>query len=256
MVGWVGDDPSQLRPHLFADANFAGCELTQRSTSGLHLVIRGPRTCFPIAGQSKRQTCVSHSTPEAEIVAADFALRLVGLPALDLWHKILPHCPSLLFHEDNQAMIVVVKSGRNPTMRFIGRTHGVSVAWLHERCLAPGLQLVYELSARMAADIYTKGFVDPQLWENVRSLINVFDPAILRDKKRMQQLIDCSTTLRGGMMNWDLQKPLLLRACLASAVGLKTLRVAPSLSLRLPVSLGPLIKSTILKHGLFVPLLS
>ena len=27
----------------------------------------------------------------------------------------------------------VVETGRNPTMRYIGRTHGVSIAWLHER---------------------------------------------------------------------------------------------------------------------------
>eukprot|EP00971_Amphidinium_carterae_P114472 2268179-Amphidinium_carterae.1 len=46
----------------------------------------GKHTHVPIAAVSKRQTCVSHSTPEAEIVAADTALssRLVGLPAIPL----------------------------------------------------------------------------------------------------------------------------------------------------------------------------
>jgi len=42
MIGWVGDKPDQLEPHLFADADFAGCPDSQRSTSGLHLAIRGP----------------------------------------------------------------------------------------------------------------------------------------------------------------------------------------------------------------------
>jgi hypothetical protein len=65
MIGWVGDPFDQVRPHLFADADFAGCTRTQRSTSGVHLALRGPRTCFPLSGQSKRQSCVSHSTPEA-----------------------------------------------------------------------------------------------------------------------------------------------------------------------------------------------
>ena len=59
MVGWVGDDSSHLQPHLFADADFAGCSATQRSTSSLHMCIRGPNTCFPISGQSKRQSCQS-----------------------------------------------------------------------------------------------------------------------------------------------------------------------------------------------------
>ena len=75
---------------------------------------------------------MSHSTPEAEIVAADFALRTSGLPAKQLWNIILEGSAGLVFHEDNQAMIRVCQTGRNPTMRHLGRTHSVSVAWLHE----------------------------------------------------------------------------------------------------------------------------
>ena len=36
---------------------------------------------FPLNAISKKQSCVSHSTPEAEIVAADLAIRTEGLPA-------------------------------------------------------------------------------------------------------------------------------------------------------------------------------
>ena len=63
LVGWVGDTLDQIQPHLFADADLAGDPLTQRSTSGAHLCLRGPHTSFPIAGLSQRQTCVSRSTP-------------------------------------------------------------------------------------------------------------------------------------------------------------------------------------------------
>jgi hypothetical protein len=52
MVGWVGDKPEDVQPFLFADADFAGCTATQRSTTGYDLAIRGPRTCFPITGVS------------------------------------------------------------------------------------------------------------------------------------------------------------------------------------------------------------
>mgnify|MGYP002809758887 CR=1 FL=1 len=144
MIGWVGDKPKQLEPHLFADADFAGCPDSQRSTSGLHLAIRGPATCFPIAGASKRQTCVSHSTPEAELVAADFALRSAGLPALQLWDTLFERDVCLVFHEDNQAMIRVCLTGRNPTMRHIGRTHRVSVAWMYGEFLTPVIKHVHE----------------------------------------------------------------------------------------------------------------
>ena len=54
----------------------------------------------PIAGISKRQTNVSHSTPEAEIVAADFAVRSLGTPALTLWSLLLRKEVYLQFHED------------------------------------------------------------------------------------------------------------------------------------------------------------
>ena len=119
MIGWVGDKLDVLQPHLFADADFAGCTATQRSTSGYHFAIRGPNTCFPIMGVSKRQSCVSHSTPEAEIVSADLSLRHCGLPSFALWWTLFPHRPTLMFHEDNQAMIRVCETGRNPTMRYL-----------------------------------------------------------------------------------------------------------------------------------------
>ena len=183
MIGWVGDDLSALQPHLFADADFAGCTATQRSTSGYHFAIRGPNTCFPITGVSRRQTCVSHSTPEAEIVSADLALRHCGLPSFALWWTLLPQKPKLVFHEDNQTMIRVIETGRNPTMRYLARTHRVSVAWLHETFSQQSITLMYEVSSRMCADIYTKAFTDATKWQAVCDLINIVDP------KRLQQFV-------------------------------------------------------------------
>ena len=80
MVGWVGDSKADLSLALFADADYAGCGQSLKSTSGAHMHVQGKRTRFPLAGGSKRQGCVSHSTPEAEIVAADYALRTLWDP--------------------------------------------------------------------------------------------------------------------------------------------------------------------------------
>ena len=66
------------------------------------------------------------------MVSADFGLRMVGIPSLPLWECLLPRFRHLFVHGDNQAMIQVVKTGKNPTMRYLGRTHGVSIPWLHE----------------------------------------------------------------------------------------------------------------------------
>ena len=70
---------------------------------------------------------------------------------------------------------------------------------MYSRCESMSdLQLTYELSSEMAADIYTKGFTDPQKWTLVCGLINVIDPKVLKTKGWMQSLIDNSTSQGGG----------------------------------------------------------
>ena len=81
MTGWVGNDIKDISLDLFVDADVAGCDKTKRSTSGVFLSAVGSDTKMPLAAASRRQTCVSHSTPESEIVAFDYGLRAAGLPA-------------------------------------------------------------------------------------------------------------------------------------------------------------------------------
>ena len=178
MVGWVGDGADVITPHLFADADLGGCTQTQRSTSGAHLVMRGPNTSFPIAFSSKRIGCVVLSTAEAELYAGFYALKTHGLPALDFWETVLQRQLVLQFHEDNQAMIRVMKTGRNFQMRYATRTLRLPIAWLHERFNAGDIHLKYELSSRMAADVYTKAFADADKWRVATWLINVADPRV------------------------------------------------------------------------------
>ena len=62
---------SGLRPVIpkHVDADFAGDTKDARSTSGGYLVLVGPNTFFPLTWLSKRQTSVSRSTTESEVVA-------------------------------------------------------------------------------------------------------------------------------------------------------------------------------------------
>ena len=55
MIGWVGDDFKELSVSLFADADFAGCSQSMRSTSGSHMHIQGSHTRFPLSGGSKKK---------------------------------------------------------------------------------------------------------------------------------------------------------------------------------------------------------
>eukprot|EP00974_Lingulodinium_polyedra_P121123 11177903-Lingulodinium_polyedra.AAC.1 len=63
-------------------------------------------------------------------------------------------------------MMRCIETGRNPTMRYIHRTHRVSVAWLRERFddEMSQLEILYEQSNRMCADIYMKIGTDPVKW--------------------------------------------------------------------------------------------
>ena len=160
--------------------------------------IQGKRTRFPLAGGSKRQGCVSHSTPEAEIVAADVTLRTMGLPALSIWETLTDSFPKLLFHDDNQGMIGVARSGRNP-MRHLERTHGISITSLHEHFSKEHFVLMYEIMAKMAADIHTKGFTNPLAWKKACMLINLLDPEDLGSKQLadlVQPTTDVDITVR------------------------------------------------------------
>ena len=49
----------------------------------------GSHTFVPISWMCKKQTSVSHSSTESEIISLDTGLRLDGLPALELWDLIV-----------------------------------------------------------------------------------------------------------------------------------------------------------------------
>ena len=98
-----------------------------RSLHQVLIATTGPNSFFLLNAISKKQPCASHSTPEAEIVAADLAIRTQGLPALQLWDMVLERLLRLLFQEGNQATIQILKIQKNPTLRHLNRTHRVNV---------------------------------------------------------------------------------------------------------------------------------
>ena len=79
----------QCRLGLFQDSDFAGDLEDSKSTSGGTLCIFGSHTFVPISWMCKKQTAVSHSSTESEIISLDTRLRLDGLPALELWDLIV-----------------------------------------------------------------------------------------------------------------------------------------------------------------------
>ena len=84
-----GNTAKQCKLGLFQDSDFAGDIEDSKSTSGGTLCVYGRHTFVPTSWMCKKQTAVSHSSTESEIISLDAGLRLDGLLALELWDLIV-----------------------------------------------------------------------------------------------------------------------------------------------------------------------
>ena len=85
----VGNTAQHCRLGLLQDSHFAGDLEDSKSTSGESYVSSDVRTFVTISSMCKKQTSVSHSCTESEIISLDAGLRKDGLLALDLWDIVI-----------------------------------------------------------------------------------------------------------------------------------------------------------------------
>ena len=85
----MGNTAKQCRLGLFQDSDFAGDLEDSKSTSGGTLCFFGSHTFVPISWMCKKQTSVSPSSTESEIISLDAGLRFDGIPALDSWDFVI-----------------------------------------------------------------------------------------------------------------------------------------------------------------------
>ncbi|CAE7242240.1 unnamed protein product [Symbiodinium sp. CCMP2592] len=164
LYGWIGDAPEMLELVLYCDADLAGDRTDSKSTSGVFMCLLGLRSFMPLNALSKKQTSVSKSTPEAEIVSLDHAVYKLGLPALSMWEYMLGRRFRLRVMEDNEAAIRVIITGHNPNMRHMSRTQRIDISALNERYHAGDFVFVTCPSQFEAGDILTKACTDAKVW--------------------------------------------------------------------------------------------
>ena len=85
----MGNTAKQCRLGLFQDSDFAGDVEDSKSTSGGTLCVFGSHTFVPISWMCKKQTSVSYSSAESEIISLDAGVRMDSILALDLWDLIV-----------------------------------------------------------------------------------------------------------------------------------------------------------------------
>ena len=112
----VGNTAKQCRLGLFQDSDFAGDVEDSKSTSGGTLCVFGSHTFVPISWMCKKQTSVSHSSTESEIVSLDTRLRLDGLLVLEFWDPIVSVFGKISHVSDGTGQLV---NGKNKSYNKI-----------------------------------------------------------------------------------------------------------------------------------------
>ena len=150
----VGNTAQQCR--LFQDSEFARDLEDSKSTSSGTLCVFGSYTFAPISWMCK-ETCVSHSSTEAEIISLDPGLRSIREETRRI-AKCSHEGTKLYIFEDNEAVIKIIIKGRSPNLRHVSKTHRVALDWLFDRInLDPKIRIRYVDSKNQLADILTKG---------------------------------------------------------------------------------------------------
>ena len=110
---YVRNTAKQCRLGLFQDSDFAGDLDDSKSTSGGTLCIFGCHTFVPISWMCKKQTSVSHSSTESEIISLDAGLGLDGLPALELWDLIVSVLVNMTQTTERTGRLVIIDRSQN-----------------------------------------------------------------------------------------------------------------------------------------------
>ena len=149
----------------YSDADWAGDVDTRRSTSGYVFQIQNST----ISWCSKRQSCVSKSSTEAEYMALSLATQeAVWLRRLLNDIGLKQQSPSLIY-EDNQGAIEL---SRNP--KFHKRTKHIDIAFhfVREKVCDNIVNIQYCQTDEMLADVMTKGLSKP-IFERFRERLGV-----------------------------------------------------------------------------------
>ena len=160
----MGNTAKQCRLGLFQDSDFAVDLEDSKSTSGGTLGVFGSQTFVPRSWMCKKQTSVSHSSTESEIISLDAGLRLDGILALDLWDLIvLVLGNTIQTHDRTGQPVVNCDKDHGPNKRSQGMTNVLN----NIDCVPSNVQ-----SARQEA-MLTKGNSTRDEWYYLLCLFNI-----------------------------------------------------------------------------------
>ena len=81
--------------------------------------------------------------------------------------------------EDNAAALTIMRTGKNPTMRHLSRTHRINIGFIHEVVQSGQVTVERCRSEDMCSDVFAKNFSNPAKWEHVTENIGHVDPEVM-----------------------------------------------------------------------------
>ena len=89
LESFCADYADEPRLIAYVDADYAGDVWASKSASGGYMVLVGEHTFLPVAALCKKQSVVSHSSAESEIVSLEVNLRTEAIPILSFWDLVV-----------------------------------------------------------------------------------------------------------------------------------------------------------------------
>ena len=145
----------KLKLLLFSDADHAGNVSTRKSVSGVAMVLAGPYGTWALLDWiSKTQRTISLSTAEAELLAAQLALRecltvliLFDLLGVDVEVEMLV---------DSSAALSVLLTGLSSKLRYSAKSQGLAAGWCAAVLRDFGIKARKVATDHNLADLFTK----------------------------------------------------------------------------------------------------
>ncbi len=165
---------------LKTDASFANSKADRKGAGGFSIYFIGPNTRLLLTWRGRRHKVTSTSSTETEIVEAERGTKDV-IPVQSLVNILLGYeSPDgevvsgdastkrigRQLEMDSSAAIGAIKKGYSDKLRYIRRTHGVNLAWTHERWFDDdGGTVVKRDGCEHDPDIFTKSLGASRHWD-------------------------------------------------------------------------------------------
>ena len=126
------------------------------------VIVDSSGTKFPVMWSAKRQSCVSRSTTEAEIVSASTVIFDDSIPVKSVLELVLGTEVRTVLKEDNSAVCQIIRNGYSIKLRSLNRTHRISVAALAESVKMGLVEVELTPTGEQLGDIFTKALSRPK----------------------------------------------------------------------------------------------